>query len=66
MGEAKEPVDLPNPVCLAHGIEDPCPECARTSKRDGRLFIIAPVVVVLLFALWLYTWRVHLVCTVGP
>jgi hypothetical protein len=50
MGEPQEPVDLPNPVCLAHGINDPCPQCA-TNEKSERLFWIVPLIAIVLGAL---------------
>lgn len=68
MGDPKEPVDLPDPVCEQHGNPTfPCPECERSSKRADRLLIGVPLglVVLGLAALW-FTYHSHVVCTVVP
>jgi hypothetical protein len=42
----KAPVDLPPPVCDAHWLPDPCPECAHESRRWVMVIAIAVALVV--------------------
>jgi hypothetical protein len=55
MGDPKEPVDLPDPVCDLHGNPTfPCPDCEREGKRTDRLLFIVPFGVFLVVGIYLW------------
>lgn len=58
MIDAKEPIDLPDPVCEKHDNPTfPCPDCARADKLENRLVFIVPAVI--LIATAIYLWIAH-------